>query len=111
MSKKIILLFLIMSFYLCFFARAETYEKRQLFFTGENSFFDVDLKISTTGKLLKDNNNNVLQEGDYVCDFSKENLKGDNFFDDENGEWYFNGGQMSSPSIVWDEEVVKKARD
>ncbi|MGC8929845.1 MAG: DNRLRE domain-containing protein [Candidatus Woesearchaeota archaeon] len=111
MSKKIILLFLIMSFYLCFFARAETYEKRQLFFTGGNSFFDVDLKISTTGKLLKDNNNNVLQDGDYVCDFSKENLKEDNFFDDENGEWYFNGGQMSSPSIVWDEEVVKKARD
>ena len=110
-NKKINIMLLVFFLFSLNLVFAETYEKRQLFFTGQNSFFDADLKISTTGVKLKDNNNNILQEGDYVCDFSKYSLVGDNFYEDANGEWYFNGGQTSSPPIIWDEEKVKEVRE
>jgi hypothetical protein len=52
----------------------ETYEKRQLFFTDVNDYFELDIKISTTDFLPKDNYNNLIEDGDYVCNFSREDL-------------------------------------
>ncbi|MEM2121959.1 MAG: hypothetical protein QXU20_04870, partial [Candidatus Woesearchaeota archaeon] len=84
---------------------AQTYEK-EVNFVGSGVNIKMSLKFSTSGSewVLKDKNNNILQEGDYVCDFSKENLLKDNFFEDENGEWYFNGGTIASPEIIFNNE-------
>ncbi len=103
----VVLLIIIHSYNL----QAETLSKRQLFFTGILSYFDVDIKISSPGVFLTDNNGNIIQDGDYVCDFTRDLMTRDNLYTEEKGEWYFNGGRLASPPIIWDKEKVEEAKE
>ncbi len=114
-DSRIILLIFILSlfvlFLLTFNVRADTIQKDVLFITGSHSFFNATLKFSTTGVSLIDSGGNTIEDGDFVCDLTKDSLTRDNIFTSDSGEWYFNGGQVASPEIIWNKELVEVVRE